>query len=67
MATKIRILSDSVSAEAKPPKPIVVTENEANSYLKYHGSEILPRGVRDAAIRIGDTDGPVVRVIARRR
>ena len=52
LEAKIQILSNS---NARPPKsfdPILITEAEASSYLKYHGQEFLPRSVRNPEIRI---------------
>jgi hypothetical protein len=52
LQAKIRLLS------APPPRgpasfqPIVVTEVETNSYLKYDGREFLPPGVNDPKIHI---------------
>ena len=48
---KIRLLSMPPSKAARLD-PVVVTEAETNSYLKYNGHEFLPPGVDDAAIHI---------------
>ena len=52
LQTKIRLLS--APSPGKPPsfQPIVVTEAETNSYLKYAGREFLPPGVNDPEIHI---------------
>lgn len=52
LESKMRVLSEPESAGPKSFQPIVVTENEVNAYLKYHGPEFLPAGVRDPTIRI---------------
>jgi hypothetical protein len=52
LESKIRVLSEPESAGPSSFQPIVVTENEINAYLKCHGLEFLPPGVRDPAIRI---------------
>jgi len=48
----MRVLSGSEVGASQSFQPIVITEREANSYLKYHGQEFLPPGVHDPAIRI---------------
>jgi hypothetical protein len=52
LESKIRVLSEPESAGPNSFQPIVVTENEVNAYLKYHGPGFLPAGVRDPAVRI---------------
>lgn len=52
MESKIRALADPGPAGVKSLPPIVVKEDEANAYLKYHGREFLPPGVRDPAVHI---------------
>lgn len=52
MESKIRALEDPGPAGVKSLPPIVVKEDEANAYLKYHGHEFLPAGVRDPALHI---------------
>jgi len=52
LESKIRVLSEPEPAGPNSFQPIVVTENEVNAYLKHHGPEFLPAGVRDPAIRI---------------
>jgi hypothetical protein len=52
LESKIRALSGSEAEAPTSFQPIVITEGEANAYLKYHGRELLPPGVRDPAIRI---------------
>ncbi len=49
---KIHLLSDSAPGKATSFQPIVVSQSEANSYLKYHGQEFLPAGVNDPEIHI---------------
>lgn len=49
---KIQLLSEGSSSVQKTFQPIVVTELEANSYLKYHGREFLPPGVIDPKIQL---------------
>jgi len=48
---KLRTLRTVEAGSPHSQSPIVITENEANSYLKIHGREFLPPGVRDPAIR----------------
>jgi hypothetical protein len=52
LESKIRLLSGSEIEAARPFQPIVITESEANAYLKDHGREFLPPGVHDPALRI---------------
>ncbi len=52
LETKIRALSSSPSRRPTSFQPIVITEAEANSYLKYRGQEFLPLGVHDPEIHI---------------
>lgn len=52
LEAKMRALSESTPGKSTVFKPIVVTELEANSYLKYHGQEFLPPGVDDPEIHI---------------
>lgn len=52
LETKIGMLSNPESREPASYQPIVVTETEANSYLKYRGYEFLPPAVHDPEIRI---------------
>lgn len=49
---KIQTLSISSSAPPVSHEPIVITDLEANSYLKYHGREFLPPGVNDPEVHI---------------
>jgi hypothetical protein len=49
---KLRLLSGSDEKAPKSFQPVVITEGEANSYLKYRGQEFLPAGVHDAVIHI---------------
>jgi hypothetical protein len=51
LEAKLRTLQTVDARSAKSSKPVVITENEANSYLKIHGREFLPAGVRDPALR----------------
>jgi hypothetical protein len=52
LESKIRLLSGSEVEATKPFQPIVITESEANAYLKDHGREFLPPGVHDPALVI---------------
>lgn len=52
LESKIRLLSGSDVDTAAPFHPIVITESEANAYLKAHGREFLPPGVHDPRLRI---------------
>lgn len=52
LESKLRVLSGADSKASNSFKPIVITEDEANSYLKYHAQEFFPPGVHDPAIRI---------------
>ena len=49
---KIRLLSAPLTGKPASFQPIVVTEVETNSYLKYDGREFLPPGVNDPQIHI---------------
>lgn len=54
LEAKIQALSSSPAAAPAPASfpPIVITDLEANSYLKYYGREFLPPGVSDAEVHI---------------
>jgi hypothetical protein len=52
MEAKLRILqSEDVRPAASSYPAVIVTENEANSYLKIHSPEFLPPGVHGPALR----------------
>jgi hypothetical protein len=51
LEAKLRTLKAVDTPPAKSYPPIVITENEANSYLTVHGGEFLPAGVRDPGVR----------------
>lgn len=59
---KLRALSTPVPPTLHALKPITITENEANSYLKYRGGTFLPPAVHDPELHItaqrvsGDAD-----------
>ncbi len=50
LETKLQILSGNESSDLS--KPVVITETEANSYLRYHAREFFPPGVSDPTVRI---------------
>jgi hypothetical protein len=52
LEAKFQELSTRETTPQTSYPPIVVTEVEANSYLKYRGQEFLPRGIQDPQIRI---------------
>jgi hypothetical protein len=52
LEAKFRLLSAPSSGKSVSFQPIVVTEVETNSYLKYDGREFLPPGVNDPEIHI---------------
>lgn len=52
LAAKIEELSVPASEQPASFKPIVITEVEANSFLKEHGADFLPPAVEDPEIRI---------------
>ena len=52
LISKLQILNGQGAKAANSRRSIVITETEANSYLKYHGKEFLPPGVSDPTIRI---------------
>lgn len=52
LEAKIRLLSGSAPGKVTSFQPIVVSEAETNSYLKYHRQEFLPEGVSDPEIQI---------------
>jgi hypothetical protein len=49
---KIQALSDNSATPSGVLQPIVITELEANSYLKAHSPEFLPQGVSDPEVHI---------------
>jgi len=51
MEAKLRILETGDVQPASSYPAVVVTENEANSYLKIHSPEFLPPGVHEPALR----------------
>jgi len=51
LEVKLRTLQTVDAGSAQSYSPMVITENEANSYLKVHGRDLLPPGVRDPAVR----------------
>jgi hypothetical protein len=51
LEAKLRTLQTVDAASAQSNSPVVITENEANSYLKVRSPEFLPPGVRDPAVR----------------
>jgi len=52
LQAKIRLLAAPPPLKPASFQPIVVTEAETNSYLKYDGREFLPPGVNDPEIHI---------------
>ncbi len=57
---KIQLLTGPAPPGSRPTfDPIVITEQEANAYLKFHGREFLPPGVYspEVHIRPGDVSG----------
>jgi len=50
--SKIRILSGIEKESARSVRDIVISDSEANMYLKDHGREFLPPGVHDPSVRI---------------
>jgi hypothetical protein len=52
LESKISLLADPESREPASYQPVVVTEQEANSYFKFRGSEFLPPAVHDPQISI---------------
>jgi hypothetical protein len=52
LESKIKKLSGAEAERPKSFQAVVITENEANSYLKYHGQQFLPPSVHDPAIHI---------------
>jgi hypothetical protein len=52
LADKILELSQPASLPLKSSRPIVITEQEANDYLKQYGPQFLPPAVTDPAIHI---------------
>jgi hypothetical protein len=53
---KLRSLTNPATAQGQSFQPIVISEWEANSYLKYRGQEFLPKGVNDPEIHIAGPD-----------
>jgi len=52
LETKIAVLANTEPRACESYEPIVITEAEANSYLRYRGHEFLPAGVHDPEMRI---------------
>jgi hypothetical protein len=52
LESKIQELSISATEQPKTFKPIVITDGEANAYLKTHGPEFLPPAVENPELRI---------------
>jgi hypothetical protein len=52
LESKIQILSGGSSADATSYQPIVITDGEANSYLKYHIQQLFPPGVHNPEVHI---------------
>ncbi len=52
LESKIQELSISATQQPKTFKPIVITDGEANDYLKTHGPEFLPPAVENPELRI---------------
>ena len=52
LEAKFRALLNPDPGSSPSFQPIVITEEEANSYLKYRGLEFLPPGVHDAELHI---------------
>lgn len=52
LEAKIQALSNSDPATPAQLQPVVITDLEANSYLKYYGREFLPSGVHDPELHI---------------
>ena len=49
---KMRLLATPVPNPAKSLGPVIITETEANSYLKYRGQSFLPPAVHDPEVHI---------------
>ncbi len=52
LQSKLQVLSSTAPEGSRTFRPVVITEQEANAYLKFHAHEFLPAGVHDATIRI---------------
>jgi hypothetical protein len=52
LEAKIQALSEPGHHVWNSHKPIIITELEANSYLKYRGPDFLPRGIYDPEVHI---------------
>lgn len=50
LETKLQILSGNEPSDFS--QPVIITESEANSYLRYHAREFFPPGVSDPTVRI---------------
>ncbi len=50
LENKLQILSGDQPSDLS--RPVVITEGEANSYLRYHSREFFPPGVSDPTIKI---------------
>lgn len=52
LEAKIHVLTDSAPKPAASYAPVVITEDEANSYLKLRGHEFMPAGVENPEVHI---------------
>jgi hypothetical protein len=52
LAAKIAMLSDRRSRLTDPLDPVTITDQEANSYLKYRGHEFLPPALHNPEVHI---------------
>jgi len=52
LQSKLEVLSGTVPETSTSFRPIVITEQEANAYLKYHAQEFLPPGVHEPTLHI---------------
>lgn len=52
LEAKLQALSDTNPSPSSLLQPIVITELEANAYLKSHSRELLPPGVTDPEVHI---------------
>jgi hypothetical protein len=52
LVAKLHQLSTASAPPGSSFKPVVITDEEANSYLKFRGSDFLPKGVSDTILHI---------------
>ena len=52
LEAKMQVLESKDAQPSAPDPPVIITEYEANSYLKVHSGEIFPMGVRTPSLSV---------------